>query len=216
MYDNYKKTQTQTSSKNRTPNVKTKNNNNLILFVLILGIVLFIKFYKSSDEREIQEICTDCKEFTNIRKTSWILVKNSENKSNVYDKKTHKFILKNWYEAKYDEGSYFDDITFQVNGYSKMCSEREYNLLAEKGDDYLNSTIDDSNSTYSNSSSTNNSSNSSDETCSWCGKSFSGEHYTHLGKMSDCYSTSSSSSIGVYCSLSCCSQARRSSCPTCR
>ncbi len=57
---------------------------------------------------------------------------------------------------------------------------------------------------------------SADKTCSWCGKSFSGSHYTHLGKMSDCYSTNSTTSIGYYCSLKCCSEARRSSCPTCR
>lgn len=60
------------------------------------------------------------------------------------------------------------------------------------------------------------STSSSNETCSWCGKSFSGTHYTHLGKMSDCYSTDSSTSIGIYCSKKCCSEARRSSCPTCR
>ncbi|WP_140484977.1 hypothetical protein [Flavobacterium sp. GSA192] len=60
------------------------------------------------------------------------------------------------------------------------------------------------------------SSYSSSKTCSWCGKSFSGAHYTHLGKMSDCYSTNSSTSIGIYCSNKCCSEARKSSCPTCR
>jgi hypothetical protein len=123
------------------PKVKTKINNNLVLFVVIVVIVLFFKFYKSSDEREIQEICPDCNEFIDIRKTSWILVKNSENKSNVYDKKSHNFLLKNWYEAKYDEGVVYDDITFQVNGNSKMCSEHEYQYLKEKGDDYLDGTF---------------------------------------------------------------------------
>lgn len=60
------------------------------------------------------------------------------------------------------------------------------------------------------------STSSGSKTCSWCGKSFSGTHYTHLGKMSECYSTDSSTSIGIYCSMKCCSEARRSSCPTCR
>lgn len=69
---------------------------------------------------------------------------------------------------------------------------------------------------YGSSSSSSISSYSSDKTCSWCGKSFSGEHYTHLGKMSDCYSTNSSTSIGIFCSRKCCTEARRSSCPTCR
>jgi hypothetical protein len=60
------------------------------------------------------------------------------------------------------------------------------------------------------------STSSSNKTCSWCGKSFSGTHYTHLGKISECYSTDSSTSIGIYCSMKCCSEARRSTCPTCR
>ncbi|TDW52497.1 hypothetical protein EV144_1011187 [Flavobacterium sp. 270] len=68
----------------------------------------------------------------------------------------------------------------------------------------------------SSSTSSNSSSYSSSKTCSWCGKSFSGEHYTHLGKMSDCYRTNSTTSIGYYCSQKCCSEARKSSCPTCR
>jgi hypothetical protein len=54
------------------------------------------------------------------------------------------------------------------------------------------------------------------KTCSWCNKSFSGTHYTHVGKLSPCYSSTSTSSIGTYCSMSCCSSARKSSCPTCQ
>jgi hypothetical protein len=93
------------------------------------------------------------------------------------------------------------------------------NVVNDSNQNSSQDTTTTSNSSDYSSSSTSSSSSSSyssDNKCSWCGKSFSGEHYTHLGKMSDCYSTSSSSSIGVYCSLSCCSQARRSSCPTCR
>lgn len=70
-------------------------------------------------------------------------------------------------------------------------------------------------SNNTNSSSSTYSSSTSSKICSWCGKAFSGEHYTHLGKMSDCYRTNSSSSIGIYCSSKCCSEARKSSCPTC-
>lgn len=138
-FKNSQKTKFKTPPK--TQNVKTKTRNNLILFALIFGIVLFFKFYKSSDERDIQNICPDCDVFTKVRKTTWILVNNSQNKSNVYDTKSHRFLLKNWYEAKYDEGIVYDDITFQVNGNSKMCSEHEYQYLVEKGDDYLNGTF---------------------------------------------------------------------------
>jgi len=53
------------------------------------------------------------------------------------------------------------------------------------------------------------------ETCHWCGKKFTGEHYSHLGKISDCYTTSSNT-ITVYCSMKCCEEARASSCPSCR
>jgi hypothetical protein len=34
--------------------------------------------------------------------------------------------------------------------------------------------------------------------------------------MAPCQSSTSSSSIGKYCSMKCCSEARKSSCPTCR
>lgn len=51
--------------------------------------------------------------------------------------------------------------------------------------------------------------------CSWCSKSFTGIHYTHLGRMSDCNSTSDENSIGKYCSMQCCSESRKRSCPTC-
>lgn len=61
---------------------------------------------------------------------------------------------------------------------------------------------------------TTNTSNS--KTCSWCSKSFSGKHYAHLGKMAPCESSNSESSLGKYCSMKCCSEARKSTCPTCR
>lgn len=65
--------------------------------------------------------------------------------------------------------------------------------------------------------SNNSSSNSGySKTCSWCGKSFTGSHYTHLGKMAGCQSSNSSSSLNTYCSMKCCSEARKSTCPQCR
>jgi hypothetical protein len=45
--------------------------------------------------------------------------------------------------------------------------------------------------------------------CSWCNKSFSGDHYTHMGKLADCYSTSQAYTINTFCSMSCCSASRR-------
>ena len=199
----------------KTTNSNSKSNySNLIYFIFfaVIVFIFYIQYYVPKEQREILAIYPDSQEFQKIRKTSWILVTNSDNKSNIYDTNPKRFLLNKWYDAKYDEGSFYDDITFNIDGKSKMCSETDYHFLTEKGDDYLNSTSEDYSPTYNNSSS----SNSYSKTCSWCDKSFSGEHYTHLGKMSDCYSTSSSSSIGKYCSMSCCSQARRNSCPTCR
>ncbi|WP_188051634.1 hypothetical protein [Flavobacterium sp. GP15] len=111
----------------------------------------------------------------------------------------------------------------EVISYTSECNQRgiskENDKLINKIDEKLSKfeKLSESDNSYSSDSSYSNSSSySSSNTCSWCGKSFSGSHYTHLGKMSDCYSTTSSSSIGIYCSMKCCSEARRSSCPTCR
>jgi hypothetical protein len=209
---------------NETNNVKElltnrnnskKSNLKYYLLIIIIAIGIFIKSYVPAEQREILALYPDSKQFLKIRKTSWILVTNSSNKSNVYDTNSKRFLLSKWYKAKYDEGVFFDDITFDFDNKSKMCSESNYHYLTEKGDEYLNSSLGDYNPNYRNSPSTN-SGYLSEKKCSWCGKSFRGEHYTHLGKISDCYSTSSTTSIGIYCSMSCCSQARRSSCPTCR
>ena len=51
--------------------------------------------------------------------------------------------------------------------------------------------------------------------CGYCGKHFSGVHYTHLGKMADCHESSDPNSIGIFCSLDCCTKARKRSCPSC-
>ncbi len=55
----------------------------------------------------------------------------------------------------------------------------------------------------------------SGKVCSYCGKHFSGSHYTHLGKMVDCHESTDPNSIGIFCSLECCTNARRRSCPSC-
>lgn len=47
------------------------------------------------------------------------------------------------------------------------------------------------------------------KTCNWCNKTFRGNHYSHLGRMADCYSTSSYNTVNKFCSMSCCSDSRR-------
>jgi hypothetical protein len=187
----------------------------ILLSFTVVVFILFMIFSKSSDEKEIMKICSDCTVFEKVRKTTFILVKNKDGKSNVYDTKTNSFILKNWYKAKYDEGAVYDDITFEVNGVSKMCPEREYHYLSEQGDKYLSGEFTTEESSNSSSTDSNDKSLKS-RTCGWCNKSFFGDYVTHLGRISDCYTSSSDSAIGIYCSFKCCSESRRSTCPTCR
>ncbi len=110
------------------------------------------------------------------------------------------------------------EMSFTDNG---MITEPELLFSCDKVYNYNNIKPKEktySTSSYSSTKSYNSSSSDSSigsKICSWCNKSFSGSHYTHLGKMAPCQSSNSSSSIGKYCSMKCCSDARRSSCPTC-
>lgn len=46
------------------------------------------------------------------------------------------------------------------------------------------------------------------KTCSWCGNSFSGPHYSQIIGGS-CITTNDKTSIGKYCSQKCCSESKR-------
>lgn len=186
----------------------------ITLYILILSSI-FISSCKSKYSEEIEKSCKDCNEIK-IPKSNFILVTNQSGQSNVFNKNSMVFILSKWYPAKFNEGFIIDDITFSVDGKEIMCSEGFYNILSDK---YLEGNMGNeapSSTSSSSSSSSGSSSSYESKACSWCGKSFSGTHYTHLGKMADCQSSTSSNSIGTYCSMKCCSEARRSSCPTCR
>ena len=186
--------------------------NTIIIFITITLSATLVTSCKNKYSKEIEKNCSDCSE-TKIRKSDFILVTNKNGESNVFSKNQMSFVLSKWYVAKYDEGVFFDDITFTVNGSGVMCSESDYTNLS---DDFLINNSSSSSYSGSYSSSIRSSSSHASKTCSWCGKSFSGPHYTHLGKMAPCQSSSSSNSIVTYCSMKCCSEARRSSCPSCR
>jgi len=99
-----------------------------------------------------------------------------------------------------------------VNGIENMSED-----ISNSKESNSSSDIGVSSSYESNvSSSITNSSSYDEKTCSWCGKTFSGTHYTHLGKLAPCQSSDDRNSIGIWCSMKCCSEARRSSCPSCR
>lgn len=92
------------------------------------------------------------------------------------------------------------DVRHSINDYFRSNNQMEYQNTPSNTSSYSEPTTTVSDS----------------KTCSWCSKSFSGKHYTHLGKMAPCQSSTSESSIGKYCSMKCCSEARKSTCPTCR
>jgi len=186
--------------------------NTIIIFITIILSATLVTSCKNKYSKEIEKSCSDCSE-TKIRKSDFILVTNKNGESNVFSKNQMRFVLSKWYPAKYDEGAFFDDITFTVNGSGVMCSESDYTKLS---DDFLMNKSSSSSYSGSSSSSSGSSSSYGSKTCSWCGKSFSGTHYTHLGKMAPCQSSTNNNSIGKWCSMKCCSEARRSSCPSCR
>ena len=125
------------NKKSFNKNDKSNKLQNILLFTIGFILLAFFMFKHSTDENEILEKCSDCNKYDKIRKTKWILVSRKDKKSNIYDTESNDFLLDNWYEAKYDEGAFYDDITFEVNGSSKMCSEDEYHYLSEQKDDYL-------------------------------------------------------------------------------
>lgn len=97
-------------------------------FVLIAVLCL-----SSCGYSVINEACPNCKT-TELSNSDLILVTNQEGKSNVFSKSENRFLLANWYPAVYDEGLFYDDITFDVNGEKVVVSESNYGLIS---DDYL-------------------------------------------------------------------------------
>ncbi|MGG5578044.1 hypothetical protein ACPDHL_11985 [Myroides sp. C15-4] len=80
---------------------------------------------------------------------------------------------------------------------------------SNSGDSYSPSTNYDNYNGSSYSGSSNSSSSYLSKTCGWCGKTFRGNHYTHFGNISSCEKVSDDKpSIGKYCSMKCCSEAR--------
>lgn len=178
---------------------------NFYYFILFSFCVLFTSCNNLPDDLEAKRNSLNT-ELTDLRNREETASSNSDYEELLNDYKAHKI----------KTISYRDELTNR--GFKNKINEKvliDIEVQISKYQDLVNSnTINDSYS--NNSSSSDNSSYSNSKTCSWCGKSFSGSHYTHLGKMSDCYSTDSSTSIGKYCSMQCCSEARKSSCPSCR
>lgn len=122
---------------------KIESKSKYILYLASFSLVLFSIFYlinkRPSYENEILSKCSDCGFFEEVSDTDWVLTKNRNNLSNIYDKSSKSFLLDNWYVAKYNEGILYDDITFQVMGHSIGCGETQYVKLSDK---YLSERVD--------------------------------------------------------------------------
>lgn len=93
----------------------------------------------------------------------------------------------------------YKSFKYEVISYTTECNKRgiskENEEIVNEIDEKISKFegLSENDNSYSSSSSSSNSSSSSEsKTCSWCGNSFSGTHYTHLGKMAPCQSSSSS------------------------
>jgi len=94
-----------------------------LLFLLTTWI-----FSDNEFTQKIKETCIDCSEIE-ITDSDLILTTNGEGKSNIFSKTSMSFLLTEWYEVVYDEGIFYDDITFDVNGKKISVTESDYNLL---------------------------------------------------------------------------------------
>lgn len=141
----------------------------IIYFIVFFVLGFVASSCKSKYSKEIEKSCADCIE-TEIRESDFILVTNKNGESNVFSKNKMTFVLSKWYPAKYDEGVFFDDITFNIADKKVMCSESDYNSLS---DDFINGKLESmsssvsssSSGSYSSSSSSSNKSSSSEITC---------------------------------------------------
>ena len=164
------------------------------LISAIIFLLIYFTYFHKSNEDLIKEQCNDCEKFEEIKKTNWIFVSNSSGLSNIWDIDAKNFLLDSWYNAVYDDGVFYDDITFTINGAPIIVADSDYKELAMLKDAYFNK----------------NKSSSEDEVvhnqCTICGNDFIGNGYgeNDYGKMvalEDPY-------IGNYCSLSCANQAK--------
>ena len=104
----------------------------------IIFMFLYFNYFHKSNEDIIKEQCNDCEKFEEIKKTNWILVSKSDGLSNIWDIDSKTFLLNNWYSAVYDDGVFFDDITFTVDGESIIVADTDYNEFAKLKDEYFN------------------------------------------------------------------------------
>jgi hypothetical protein len=97
---------------------------------LLLLLILAFKWIFPENEitQKIKETCSDCTEIE-IPESDLILVTNSAGQSNIFSKSEMSYLLTEWYDIKFNEGLFFDDITFNIDGKSIMVSEHDYQLI---------------------------------------------------------------------------------------
>lgn len=110
--------------------------NYIYIILTAISFSITITSCKNKYSKEIEKSCSDCSE-TKIRKSDFILVTNKNGESNVFSKSRMSFVLSHWYEATYDEGTFYDDITFKIDGRKKIVMDINYDFLRDHGDNYL-------------------------------------------------------------------------------
>ena len=170
--ENEKKSVITLFSENELNKLGFNKNSNSKIYIIIVSIIIstvaYFTFIHKSNEDLIKEQCNDCEKFEEIKKTTWLLVTKGNGTSNLWDTKSEKFVLENWYSAKYDDGIFYDDITFTINGEVIIVSDVNYKILNEKKDDYFNEIIQEKNIKKQEENTSN---------CSNCGNRFTGRGY---------------------------------------
>jgi hypothetical protein len=166
---------------------------------LLLLLILAFKWIFPENEitQKIKETCSDCTEIE-IPESDLILVTNSAGQSNIFSKSEMSYLLTEWYDIKFNEGLFFDDITFNIDGKSIMVSEHDYALISN---DYLLGKITPTDNTEEEEN------KPSEWSCNICNKKFthSGYEITEMGGCSQLKEPYQ----GFLCSCSCAREARR-------
>jgi hypothetical protein len=163
----------------------------------ILFMFIYFNYIHKSNEDIIKEKCNECEKFEEIKKTNWILVSKGDGLSNIWDITSKTFLLNNWCKAVYDDGVFFDDITFTFNGESFIVADTDYNEFAKLKDEYFTKDESDLQDDVIN------------NHCSMCDRDFKGNGYgqNDYGKVVPFKDPQ----IGDKCSFSCANKAKEQS-----
>jgi hypothetical protein len=108
---------------------KRKNNLTVLIFTFF-SLIIMLGCNKYSDE--IEKTCSNCEQIKVRKSDDIIVVKRPDGKGNVFSKSKMKFLVDNWYEVIYDEGIFFDDIRFNIDGKYISFTEDRYSEISNE------------------------------------------------------------------------------------